>query len=161
MLPSSLRTDFVGNTARIQTNQLSMLSPVYENRAQQSDQRHDMSQVHPQPLFPLLTCRVNLQLLEFLGTALGCLAFMAFIRRHRHLVPPCAARSILPFVCQMRQVPPASGALLCSVFLFLRGRYYQPLAPLCAVCCLSCLSCAAGTTSFWCPSVPYVFLLAW
>ena len=159
-----------------------MFSPLYESRVQyaslqQSDQRHDMSQVHPQPLLPPFTCRVYHQLLELLGTALGCLAFMAFIRCHRHLVPLCAARSMLPFVCRMRQVPPASGAPLCSVFLFLRGRYHQPLVHLCALCCLSCLSCAryhqflvpfcalcffscaVGTTILWRHSVLYAAFL--
>ena len=181
-----------------------MFSPVYESRVQYASLQHLIKDItclrsiqwHPQPLLLPFTCRVYHQLLELLGNALGCLAFMAFIRCHRHLVLLCAARyvafcvsdaagttsfwrpsvlcafflarqvppasgaplcSMLPVVPFVRQVPPVSGALLRPMFLFLRGRYHHPLAPLRALCCFSG---APGTTSLWCHSVFCVSFLA-
>ena len=77
-------------------------------------------------------------------------------RYHQFLVPLCALcffscavgttilwRPSVLYADFLAHQVPASGAPLCSEFLFWRGRYHQPLAPLCALCCFSC---AAGTT---------------
>jgi len=106
------------------------------------------------------------QILPASGAPLCCmLPVVPFVRcrYHQFLVPICAlcffacvvGTTILwcPYVLyaafRAQNVPRASDAPLCSMLLFVRGRYQQPLAPLCALCFFSC---AAGT-SLWRPSV--------